>query len=68
MTTSNPKFDNLCLQEHKFRGDKANIISKRQWKLDPFWSLEASLGDEVDDIIRIGIRKGGVAMCFHPKL
>lgn len=50
--------DVLCLREH-------NI--KMMWRRDTFWALEASPSIEVEDR-RIGDMRGGIAICFHPRL
>jgi len=37
------------------------------WRRDNFWSLEVSPSNEVEDI-RIGVGRGGIAMCSHRRL
>ena len=37
------------------------------WKRDKLWALGAGPSDEVEDR-RLGARRVGVAMCFHPIL
>jgi hypothetical protein len=37
------------------------------WRRDNFWFLEASPRNEVEDR-RLGVGRGGTAMCFHPRL
>jgi len=62
-----PKIDILCLQEYKLRGDILDRISKMLWRLDAFWSLEATPSIDTDDI-KIGAWRGGVALYFHTKV
>ena len=62
-----PKIDILCLQEHKLRGDILDRISKMLWRLDAFWSREATPSTDTDDI-KIGTWRGGVAIYFHTKV
>ena len=37
------------------------------WRMDNFWFLEASPRNEVEGR-RLGAERGGIAMCFHPRL
>jgi hypothetical protein len=62
-----PRVDALCLQKHKSRGDNLDMSIWMLQKRDNFWALEASLGNEVEER-RLGVRRGGVAMCFPPRL
>ena len=62
-----PRVDVLCLQEHKLRGDKVERNIRTLWKSENFWSLEASPSNDAEDR-KIGAGKGGIAICFHPRL
>ena len=57
----------FSLQEHKLRYDNLVRNNRMLWRRDNFWSLEASPSNEVEDI-RIGVGRGGIAMCFHYRL
>lgn len=62
-----PIVDILCLQEHNLTGDKVERNIKTSWKNKNLWSLEASPSKKVEGR-KIGAEKGGIALCFHPRL
>jgi hypothetical protein len=45
---------------------RTSFLKCTKWSTRAFWTLDASASNVVNDIT-IGVDKGGVAMCFHPK-